>query len=209
MEELKHYGVLGMKWGVRKEREQAIREKASKILSRHKSSGGIHLGTDKQRIEYMSKPLSTRIGKTLKAVTAQLVVGEILSGNFAKYGNLSKTDVAKKLTKVAATVVANVALNDTLAKSAMKRYSDEGKRIGKSKIITREDIIQTSVGVGLSALPVAKMMLGMKAFQLNKERVANESKVNQWGGRLLEAPIGDIIGSFETFDVLAAVKKGG
>jgi hypothetical protein len=92
--ELYHYGVKGMKWGVRKEYEPVGRKKRSVSRSNKKSRHRLHL-EEKYRSKGMSdneaeKAASKRIRKEKIAIGAAAVVAAIATYKLADSGELNR-----------------------------------------------------------------------------------------------------------------------
>ena len=204
-----HHGILGQKWGIRRTPEQLghiVKQRVNKArddekryrekltaISKNKSANP----NDVKRFKYRNQSLGKRVGKTAATVTAQMLIGDMLTGRISNYGSMSKAELTKKLTKIATTTAANVALNDALAKSASKRYTDSGKRAKgvKDHLLTKEDMIETGVSAAVRAAPFLHAALQIKVAQTYATRDRNEQEFNRWGKNILTEKVDNIIWS--------------
>ena len=199
--ELYHYGVKGMKWGIRKsyttakkgyntakERDKAYRKKLSNIADNEQASAA-----DRKYAAYASKPTSVRVLKSASNVAIGVGFRLALKGLVDPN---SKVDYGKLAKEVAKEVAKDYAVNEAMARSVASKYNDDGiKKNGKGpSVVTREQAILTGVKVAKKAYPVASAVAGQKYFQAKAKRAENERRFNQWGGNILEAKFDPIVG---------------
>lgn len=211
--ELHHYGVKGMKWGVRrakdtvsnyrakrKAEEEAYRKKLSNISkNRYNNADAV------ARARYRNQSLKGRVGGEALRVATAAVLKEVMLGNTKRYQNMSKEQLALHLTSIAAGAVArtatNVVVKDALAKSASKRYNDDGKFKKGAKrqgLYTKERKIESLVSFGVTLAPIVGVGGAAWMRQAQAERAANEARVRQWGGRILnESADNFVYGSYK------------
>lgn len=184
--ELMHYGVLGMKWGVRKDSpviNDTYRAKAKAVSENKYAQAG-----DIRRAKYARDPLAIRAGKVLARNVTSKVLTDVLIGNAGKYKNMSKKDIAKTVASLMSKTAVDVAINDAIAKSAMRNYNDKGLVTTKgrgTKLLTKEDFMESGVALGQAAYSTAKFAAAAGMVKAMQNRNANEARVNKWGGRLL------------------------
>lgn len=217
--ELIHFGVKGMKWGVRRyqkkdgsltsagkkrrNEESQYREKLSKALKNKNIRD-----SDKKLFEYRNQSLAKRTAKTAARQMAGMLIGDMLNGNISRYAKMDKavltSVLAKKAMSIAGTTAATVAVNDALAKSASKKYTNDGKATkGRSrKIITKEEFIQTGVSLAVSMAPAITTIAGMKLADVRRNRAKNEEIFNRWGQNILSEKTSNVIWQSDDFNTV-------
>ena len=196
---LMHYGVKGMKWGVRrsqstldrlsgrvkliKDNETAYRKKLTAITSQENINK-----SDRKRFEYRNKNLASRVGETAVRSATGMLIGDLISGKIKDYGSMSKQELTKRLTHLATSTARNVVIKDALAKSAAKGYTSDGKRVNGKKdrrLITKEDVIETSVNTAVSAAPFLGDAMRWTVAKAYAKKQANEARFRSWGQNIL------------------------
>ena len=202
---LTHFGVQGMKWGKHKQREEAYRQKLTNI-SKNRNVNGL----DVRRFKYRNQNVAMRFGKTAASATAQMIIGDILTGKIVTYPSMSKVEMAKKILKITSISAGSVVLNDALAKSASKRYTDKGRKVKgvKDRIITKEDAIEIGVKTAIQATQMASIMRKMKVAQASRNRARNEEIFNKWGGNILTERVDNVVWRSSDFSMEVIDNRG-
>ena len=200
-ESLAHYGVLGMKWGTRRQESLAYRQKAARVANNQYAQP-----SDRKRAQYASQSAAARITKTATTQVIHTVVRDVLTGQIHQYSSMSKAQIAKKVAGIAANTAANVAVKDALAKSATKNYTDKGKTVRgtnrSTKLITKEDAIGIGINVGIKAAYVGAAVGGMKLSQAKYQRQQNEAVFNAWGKNILPQSVNNVIWSDDDMAII-------
>lgn len=198
-EELRHFGVKGMKWGVIKARYQAGERARNAKIDKAIKSGGARQTTDAYRFRYLKDPAHIRLGKTGVSVVRSMVVKEVISGLLTGKVNIpkNKAEAAKLAIDIGKKTATQFVINDTLAKSALSRYTKGGKRIkgkwdGRKSGVTREDMAQVSIMTAQVVLPFAGAILGMKLNAIGKRGKENRERVEKWGANILPEKVSDL-----------------
>ena len=113
--ELKHYGVLGMKWGIRKDRGSSAARRKAKTRGWSKDAKEVH------RIK--NKKVSTLTNAELRKANERIN----LENN---YKNLNKSQISKGLAFVATVTAAST--------SALTFYNNSSKLISAGKKVIKK-----------------------------------------------------------------------
>lgn len=206
--ELYHYGVKGMKWGVRRTSKQLgsqLRKKAKqrsdsdkayrkKMSAIAKSKNADEY--DRKLADYRKDNLAVRVGKTATSLITQQLMRDVLSGDINRYGSMSKKEIRNRLTSLALSTAGTVAFNDALAKSASKRYTSEGHTKAGTKhglFGHKEQWIATGVQTAVAAAPILATLGKMKISQVIAQRRHNEEVFNRWGQNILAEKVDNVV----------------
>jgi len=189
---IQHYGVLGMKWGVRKSEYESLRNKAENVYKTQSSVKNNIPRADLKSALWLSKTTSQKVFSTAFSAS----VNALVSYNLTKALNPSALSDPKKLVKtIGLNAVKNAAImavsKEIASKSAMKRYTDSGQKdMSKKqyKHISPEQIGEKAFGLALRVAPlvIKAGTIGVKSAYVKK--MENKARVDSWGNRLLNAP---------------------
>ena len=207
-EYLKHYGIPGMRWGVRranhnssidKEAKQKQKEEYQQKIKRL-AKGEYVSNSDKKRFEYASKPLARRIAGQAAGVAVGIVIQDtIKSFGIPNYAKASKQELISRAIQITANTAKNVIVKDALAKSAAKKYGDNDKLIkGTPKdgvfLGSREDKIETAINVIVPRAVGLGLKVGSaKMSSVLENRYENKKRYDAWGGNILEEKLANVI----------------
>lgn len=193
---MQHYGVKGMRWGVRKKVSGAVsrmrkgdadtRARAKKIASKasHKY--------DKMLSAYRANSLQKRLGSQMAGQVFTALIKDFKKNGYdfkkvaAMYKNSPKKVVAAKVGLIAAKTIAETVIKDRMAKNVQKRYTAEGKRAGKrykSGQLTPE---QKFAYARIAARVATRLTVaGVKIHQEVKAQKASQGPFENFGQALL------------------------
>ena len=110
-EYLKHYGIPGMRWGVRRANHNSSLDKEAKQKQKEEyqqkikrlAKGEYVSNSDKKRFEYASKPLARRIAGQAAGVAVGIVIQDtIKSFGIPNYAKASKQELISRAIQITA-----------------------------------------------------------------------------------------------------------
>ena len=185
MSELKHHGIKGMKWGVRKSKIQ-LRDAKNRAVEKNKAykskvkmlaekNNGVHR-SDADRFNKQKLKLRERVWDNLTPAVTQAFMGDIFSGD-AKFND--KEYMTKKIISITTSTIGRTTLDDMLAYSASRKYTSSGKLIKGDvhSLFTREDILGTvPEAISMVKSMVPSMLAAKKAASDSYNKAANVDK---------------------------------
>lgn len=206
-----------MKWGVRRTPEQ-LGHRISKRINQHQkkeaafrkkltniSKNGSDIGSfDEQRFKYRNQPLYKRAAQTANLVATQMLVEDVLNGNFSKYGKMNNAEIKKEIQKravrIAASTALNVATQDAIANHAAKKYTNQGKkkyddklRLGRFSIEKETLMEMVAVDSCVNTAMLFESIRSDKQRKAQVERSKNEEKFNRRYKNILSKKVDDIL----------------
>lgn len=120
-QELIHYGIKGMRWGIRKSNnDKTIAYKKELIRNDPNASKKIV-----KKVDYLDKSIPERLAmETGKSVTQKLVFAAA-TGKLDKYKNMDSTKLGKEFVLTAINSGVRVTIKTSNAKRAIKKYEGE------------------------------------------------------------------------------------
>lgn len=190
-DDVKHYGVKGMRWGIRKDSYKKYRQKQGRIA---KNSP---IGTDVERAERAKQSLSRQATKIATGVAIGIVASDVLQGKSPM--SLSKSELQTRAIKVATATATALITKEALAASMSTRYTQSGKLKNpkeSKKLLTREDKIEiglAAAGTAYKMKDTIKMLYNTRLYMVAQKRAANEAAFKRMGGNILEEKFDNIV----------------
>lgn len=211
-----HFGVSGMKWGVRKERYQEQRKKASNILKSKSDNRATNI-SDLKAAEWMSKSVPDKIsGVFFKNAVLQVSSTMLLKG--PEVFNDPK-EIANITLAVAKKSVVETLTNEATSGMSLRRYTQSGvkdsskKQYGK-KSLTPEDAVKRGIKIGVAVAPMMRKYGGKTIHQAadlaRKRKSIVDARMKAWGPNLLDNKVSDFHTIYDDgyTSVLERIKKG-
>lgn len=216
---LMHYGVKGMQWGVRKDREsgvrgwaagraekeRAFRQKLTNIQNNKKNQ---KYTSDMRRFGYRNHPLPARVAAMATAQAVNMYMQDYMTGQTDRYRNMSKNEVVARLTNNAIKAGLLTVLEDMLAKSAAKNYDNKGNKISKVKQTkwTKQDKTEWAMVAAAKSYRLLRFVAQAKMIVDSAQRAQDEARMYKWGGHLLKQGVGNLVYAGDGYEVLDPYK---
>ena len=211
-----HFGIQGMRWGVRKERYEQNREKAKNILKRQSDKKDMNT-QDLNAAEWMSRSVPDKISSVFFKNAVGAVAMKMLF-----QGPESLKD-PKEIVKLAAIVAKKTAtstlLQEMSSAASLRRYDQSGakdisKKQYKKHSLTPEQAVARGIKVAMVVTPFVKAYGGTAVHALAERKRHNQSVVDarmkSWGPNLLDKKTSEFHTIYDDgyMSVLERIKKG-
>jgi hypothetical protein len=180
--ELKHYGVLGQKWGVITKREGDLRSKAKNVV-KTQSKLASKTGLDVDSAVWMSKSVGEKAFQTLQIAAFSATMNYALRVGMGK-----KTDIKQVALKAIKDAAVGVAIAEYGGRSSLKRYDTSGKRdMSKKqyKHLTPELAGAAAIYYGVKFAPLAGRLSKLGLQYAANKHAQNRARVDAWGQNIL------------------------
>jgi len=190
---LTHYGIRGMKWGIRNDKSgDARRSQANKVKStlRKEGFGVVSNKSDFHEADWASKSVPEKLARQITTQVALNMLGSLMGKG--KYPDFKDP---KWGLQIAAETALNYGVNEITSKNAMKRYTDEGKRDKSKKQyqnLTPEHAIRFGISAGILAGQVGAKAGTKKLSEVVKTRRETEARMDSWGSRIFDTKTSDM-----------------
>lgn len=192
-DELYHFGIKGMRWGHHKIQQlQKYNNDYKKKINKIANSKTAHK-SDVNAAKIANTPILKRIGKNIVGSAATVLIKDLLTGELKNYGNMSSSDLIKKLGSVGKSAARQFAINEITARSVANKYDINGERIkGNNKsIYTREDVVKKAIDASMIVGPILGRLGYLKLNKMAQQKKAGEAAFDRWGGRILTDKVSD------------------
>lgn len=208
-----HSGVIGMKWGIRKERYEQTRQKATNIVSQNKGSKSMNT-QDLAAAEWMSKSIPDKVASEIFKSTIGIAAGYILTGQTDKLKD--PAIIAKTAARILKSTATSAALKEVAYTRAInKRYKSTGEKDLSVKqyrreSLTPEGMIMKGTRVAMAISPIISAVAKQKLGTIAKNRYETNSRMEKWGPNLLDKKTSDVHTIYDDgyMSVLEKIKKG-
>ena len=211
-----HFGVQGMRWGVRKERYEQNREKAKNILktqSRNKEMN-VH---DLTSVEWMSKSIPDKISGVFFRNAVGTVATKILLQGPESLKD--PKEIAKLALNIAKKTATSTLLNEVSSTSSLRRYDKSGakdisRKQYKKHSLTPEIAVSRGIKLGMAVAPFVKTFGGVTVHTLaeykRQRQAAVDARMKSWGPNLLDKKTSEFHTIYDDgyMSVLERIKKG-
>ena len=211
-----HFGIQGMRWGVRKDSYAQNREKAKNILSVQSKNEKMNKN-DLKAAEWMSKSVPDKVASQLFRTATVSLIGKLM---LADISSLKDPKVLLSIGADAAMKTAiKGALKEATSASSMRRYKQSGEKdISKKQYsknsTTPEVAISRGVRFAMAVAPIVKAYGPISVHSLAERKRHNQSVVDarmkSWGPNLLDKKTSEFHTIYDDgyLSVLERIKKG-
>lgn len=211
-----HFGIQGMRWGVRKERYEQNREKAKNIVKRQSDSKNMNVH-DLEAAKWMSKSVPNKISSVFFRSAVSAAVGTVISKGPEALKD--PKEIAKLVSTAAKKTATNALLNEMTSASSLRRYDQSGmkdssKKQYKALSLTPDQAIKRGIQVGIAVSPFVKKYSGRVVHELANEKRKRQNAVDErmkaWGPNLLDKKTSEFHTIYDDgyMSVLERINKG-
>ena len=211
-----HFGVQGMRWGIRKDKFAQNREKAKNILRTQAHNKQMNV-VDKQAAEWMSRSVPDKVANMFFKDAVGAAVAQLI---FIGPESLKDPKVIEKLAlSVAKSTAKKTVIKEILSASSLRRYDQSGqkdlsKKQYKKHSLTPEKAIQNGIRLGMIVGPIVKrygpMTIHTLAERKRERQAAVDARMKSWGPNLLDKKTSEFHTIYDDgyMSVLERIKKG-
>ena len=211
-----HFGIRGMRWGIRKERYEQNREKAKNILKTQSQNKEMNVH-DLASAEWMSKSVPDKIsGVFFRNAVGTVATKIMLQGPESLKDPKEIAKLASMISKKTATTAL---LNEVSSASSLRRYDKSGakdisKKQYKKHSLTPEIAVSRGIRVGMVVAPFVKAYGGATVHALaerkRQRQAAVDARMKSWGPNLLDKKTSEFHTIYDDgyMSVLERIKKG-
>jgi hypothetical protein len=210
-----HFGVQGMRWGIRKERYQQNREKAKNILKKQSNNKRMNVN-DLKSAEWMSKSVTDKISNTFFREAINSVIPKLI---YEGPDSLKDPkDISKFALLVAERTAKKAIVKEAIFSASLRRYDQSGekdfsKKQYKKHSLTPEKAVMNGILLGMNVAPIVKKYSPVVMSTLvNKQRKRKENidaRMKSWGPNLLDKKISEFHTTYDDgyLSVLERIKS--
>ena len=211
-----HFGIQGMRWGVRKDRYEQNRDKAKNIVKVQSKKKDMNKN-DLAAAEWMSKSVPDKIsGVFFRNAVGTVAITLALKGPEALKNPTEIANIAKNVAKKTATTSL---LNELSSASSLRRYEQSGaknisKKQYKKNSLTPEKAIINGIRIGMVVAPFVKTYapgtIHALAERKRERQAAVDARMKSWGPNLLDKKTSEFHTIYDDgyLSVLERIKKG-
>ena len=211
-----HFGIQGMRWGIRKDKFAQNREKAKNILRTQAHNKQMNV-VDKQAAEWMSRSVPDKVANMFFKDAVGAAVAQLI---FIGPESLKDPKVIEKLAlSVAKSTAKKTVIKEILSTSSLRRYDQSGqkdlsKKQYKKHSLTPEKAIQNGIRLGMIVGPIVKrygpMTIHTLAERKRERQAAVDARMKSWGPNLLDKKTSEFHTIYDDgyLSVLERIKKG-
>ena len=120
-DELIHYGVKGMRWGVRKtQKKESLETKKQMIRTNPNSNKKIN-----KKVDYLDKSIPERVAIEVGKAAVQKIIFAAATGKLDKYTNMNSKQLGKEVVLTAINTGVRVTVKTANAKRSINKYEGD------------------------------------------------------------------------------------